>query len=42
MTELKAELDEAINKLFENGKYEEMYEDWFGNKPDIEYLKAQQ
>ncbi len=41
-TELKAELDEAINTLFENGKYEEIYEDWFGNKPDIEYLKAQQ
>lgn len=41
-TELKAELDEAINAIFENGKYEEIYEEWFGIKPDIEYLKAQQ
>ncbi len=42
ISELKAELDEAINAIFENGKYEEIYEEWFGVKPDIEYLKEQQ
>ena len=41
-TELQKEFNEAINTLFENGTYEKIYEEWFGNKPDIEDLKAQQ
>lgn len=41
-TELKAELDEALNTLFDNGTYTEIYEKWFGVTPDIELLKAQQ
>lgn len=41
-TELKEEFDKAINEMFDNGTYEEIYEKWFGSKPDIEALKAQQ
>ena len=41
-TELKEDFDKALNTLFDNGKYEEIYEKWFGSKPDIENLKAQQ
>ncbi|TKC16315.1 basic amino acid ABC transporter substrate-binding protein [Robertmurraya kyonggiensis] len=41
-SELKAEFDEAINKVFDSGKYEEIYEEWFGVAPDVENLKAQQ
>lgn len=41
-TELKDKIDKAVNDIFENGKYEEIYEKWFGNKPDIEFLKQQQ
>ncbi|MDF0726838.1 basic amino acid ABC transporter substrate-binding protein [Cytobacillus sp. S13-E01] len=41
-SELKAEFDEAINKVFENGKYAEIYNDWFGSDPDIDNLKSQQ
>lgn len=41
-TELQEEFNKAINTLFENGTYEKIYEEWFGTKPDIEDLKAQQ
>ncbi|MGM7724026.1 basic amino acid ABC transporter substrate-binding protein [Metabacillus sp. Hm71] len=41
-SELKAEFDEAINKILDNGKYTEIYNEWFGSDPDIENLKAQQ
>ena len=41
-TELKAEFDKAVNEMLDNGTYEEIYEKWFGSKPDIEALKAQQ
>lgn len=41
-TELQKEFNKAINTLFENGTYEEIYEEWFGTKPDIKDLKAQQ
>lgn len=41
-SELKAEFDQAIKKVIENGTYEEIYEKWFGEKPDLETLKAQQ
>jgi glutamine transport system substrate-binding protein len=41
-SKLKAEFDEAINKVLDNGKYTEIYNKWFGSDPDIENLKAQQ
>ncbi|MBZ5200656.1 transporter substrate-binding domain-containing protein [Planomicrobium chinense] len=41
-SDLKPEIDEAINAVFESGKYAEIYEQWFGAQPDIETLKAQQ
>ncbi|WP_243299787.1 basic amino acid ABC transporter substrate-binding protein [Bacillus litorisediminis] len=41
-SELKAEFDEALNTIFENGTYAEIYKEWFGSEPDIETLKAQQ
>ncbi|MFD2216681.1 MULTISPECIES: basic amino acid ABC transporter substrate-binding protein [Metabacillus] len=41
-SELKAEFDEAINKVLDSGKYAEIYNEWFGSDPDIENLKAQQ
>lgn len=41
-SELKAEFDEAINKVLDNGKYAEIYNEWFGSDPDVENLKAQQ
>lgn len=41
-SELVDDFNEALNKLFENGKYEEIFKNWFGTEPDIEALKAQQ
>lgn len=41
-SELKAEFDEAINKVFENGTYSKIYEEWFGSTPDLDTLKDQQ
>ena len=41
-SELKAEFDEALNTLFENGTYAEIYQEWFGVEPDLETIKAQQ
>lgn len=41
-SKLVAEFNEALNKLFDNGKYAEIYKEWFGKEPDIEVLKAQQ
>lgn len=38
-SELKAELDEAITKVLDSGKYEEIYQEWFGYEPDVEVLK---
>ncbi len=39
---LVSEFSAAINKVFESGKYAEIYNEWFGSDPDIETLKAQQ
>lgn len=39
---LKEDMDKAINTIFDNGKYAEIYQKWFGNDPDIEFLKQQQ
>lgn len=41
-SELKAEFDEAINAIMDNGTYTKIYKKWFGTEPDIENLKAQQ
>ncbi len=38
-SEYKADFDKALNTLFENGKYEEIYEKWFEETPDMETLK---
>jgi polar amino acid transport system substrate-binding protein len=41
-SKLVSDFDEAVNKLFDNGKYAEIFKEWFGTEPDIENLKAQQ
>ncbi|TKC16317.1 basic amino acid ABC transporter substrate-binding protein [Robertmurraya kyonggiensis] len=41
-SELKAEFDKALNTIIDNGKYAELYKEWFGAEPDVEGLKAQQ
>jgi glutamine transport system substrate-binding protein len=41
-SELKAEFDAAIKTVFENGTYEEIYKEWFGQAPDLETIKAEQ
>lgn len=41
-SELKADLDKAINKVFENGTYAEIYKKWFNKEADIQILKDQQ
>ncbi|MGM9925442.1 MAG: basic amino acid ABC transporter substrate-binding protein [Bacillus sp. (in: firmicutes)] len=41
-TELQEDINKAINAMFENGKYEEIYKEWFGIEPNIELLKKQQ
>ncbi|MGG7621112.1 basic amino acid ABC transporter substrate-binding protein [Robertmurraya sp. GLU-23] len=41
-SELRAEINEAINTIYENGTYAEIYKEWFGTEPDLEDLKAQQ
>ena len=38
----KAEFDKAVNAVLDNGKYTEIYKEWFGTEPDIDTLKAQQ
>lgn len=39
-SELKPEFDKALDALFENGKYAEIYKKWFdGAEPDIEALR---
>jgi glutamine transport system substrate-binding protein len=37
-TELKQQIDTAIKKVLDNGKYVEIYEKWFGQKPDLTNL----
>lgn len=41
-SELKAEFDEAIKTIMENGTYAKIYKDQFGVEPDLETLKSQQ
>ncbi|MFC6653796.1 transporter substrate-binding domain-containing protein [Paenibacillus rhizoplanae] len=37
-SEWKAKLDPAIKKVIENGKYAEIYKEWFGEEPDTAAL----
>jgi glutamine transport system substrate-binding protein len=37
-SELKAEIDAALNKVIESGKYAEIFEKWFGYTPNTEVL----
>jgi glutamine transport system substrate-binding protein len=39
---LKAEFDKALHKLYENGKYAELYKKWFKVDPNMEEIKAQE
>lgn len=41
-SELEADLSKGLNTIFDNGKYAEIYKEWFGQDPDIENLKSQQ
>lgn len=41
-TDLKADFDKAIKKIVENGTYEKIYQEWFGQEPNLEMLKAEQ
>ncbi|MEK4750617.1 transporter substrate-binding domain-containing protein [Niallia sp. FSL W8-0177] len=41
-SEMEADLSKGLNAIFDNGKYAEIYKEWFGQDPDIENLKAQQ
>lgn len=41
-SELISDFDAAINKVFDSGKYAEVYKEWFGSEPDVDNLKAQQ
>lgn len=41
-SKLKEEFDKAINAIYDNGKYAEIYKEWFGTEPDIEHLKGLQ
>ncbi|OAB31596.1 glutamine ABC transporter substrate-binding protein [Paenibacillus macquariensis subsp. defensor] len=37
-SDLKAQIDPAIKKIIENGKYTEIYKKWFGEAPDTSNL----
>ncbi|WIV19459.1 basic amino acid ABC transporter substrate-binding protein [Paenibacillus polygoni] len=40
-SELKAQIDSAITKIIENGKYTEIYKKWFGEEPDMSRLQEE-
>lgn len=40
-SELKAKLDPAVKAVIENGKYAEVYKNWFGEEPDTTNLLAE-
>jgi polar amino acid transport system substrate-binding protein len=41
-SELRTEMDEAIQELFDNGTFTEIYLKWFGSEPNIENIKELQ
>ncbi|MFK2824774.1 basic amino acid ABC transporter substrate-binding protein [Bacillus sp. B190/17] len=38
-SQYKADFDKALNELYSNGKYAEIYKKWFGKEPDVDSLK---
>lgn len=40
-SKLKADIDEAVKKIVENGTYAEIYKKSFGSEPDLSTLKSQ-
>ncbi|WP_071458702.1 transporter substrate-binding domain-containing protein [Bacillus massilinigeriensis] len=40
-SEIKADFDQALKKLMENGEYSRIYKERFGTEPDIAKLKAE-
>lgn len=38
-SELKPEFDKALQTLFDNGKYAEIYKKWFNEEPNIQTLQ---
>jgi glutamine transport system substrate-binding protein len=40
-SELKADIDAALKKVIESGKYAEIYKKWFGNDPNVDVLLNQ-
>ncbi|MER2058770.1 MAG: basic amino acid ABC transporter substrate-binding protein [Niallia sp.] len=41
-SEIVEDFSKGLNAILDNGKYAEIYKEWFGQDPDIENLKAQQ
>ena len=41
-SEERVAVDKALNEIFDNGTYTQIYKKWFGIEPDLETLKAQQ
>ncbi|WP_053361662.1 basic amino acid ABC transporter substrate-binding protein [Bacillus sp. FJAT-27251] len=41
-SELTEEFNKALNTLFDNGTYTEIYQEWFGIEPNVDFLKEQQ
>jgi len=41
-SELVEEFNTAINAVIDNGKYADIYQEWFGREPNIDILKEQQ
>ncbi|GAE92123.1 polar amino acid ABC transporter [Gracilibacillus boraciitolerans JCM 21714] len=37
-SEVKADIDAALQTVIENGTYTEIYQEWFGAEPDLEAL----
>ncbi|WP_156187102.1 basic amino acid ABC transporter substrate-binding protein [Bacillus sp. FJAT-27231] len=38
-SEYKEDFDKALNELYDNGKYTEIYKKWFGKEPNVDTLK---
>lgn len=41
-SELVEEFNTALNTVLDNGTYSEIYQEWFGIEPNVEFLKEQQ
>ncbi|MEK4030459.1 MULTISPECIES: basic amino acid ABC transporter substrate-binding protein [Bacillaceae] len=38
-SEYKKDFDKALNEIYDNGKYAEIYKKWFGKEPNVDSLK---